>query len=884
MVNILTIGDSPYIHLYNWIFNKYEGIKTYHHTSKKYKIIVNDIYINTDSYYPTSSIDKRVKYDYIFIHANSLEDLNSSLATIDKDLQNSNAKVVIDNTGSIPLTNFINENYAKLSNAIFVLNQINIIPTKFENNTITYTLAKNNDNNILINNNDSSFSTFMTKHFSNFNVIVNLSNFNLLVMKYNIYFTIIQSLMLIFELDSIQKLEKFILCKPILKGLFNEIVNINNMKEDGDFKNLKSYFKWLYLNENLINPIEIHLFDLNLDNSFDINILYPILLADDLSIKIPYLEFLYSILQQLKLYKKTNVRFLNKLMYSNKLKELNLKLVRLDNNLNDQNNVLISQLDTLKSSNATLNQKNENLINENDSLKSQLEIQVSDLQKRLNDEHVFNKELSAKLENLQLQELKNVDEEPNDKEKQTTYRKSINSQLRLMLSDDDMEDFVDANDSPAINDVAVKNRRSIQGVNAQFNSPRSNTEVGIKALEEIQMFTEYGIYYGSPQKQMSEDLKVEVNSDIDNTDVDKTDINNDIDNINLNDLKKREMELNHREMMLKQREKMYTESIRKLPPPPKQQFPPMPRKSSLNNLQRGSVYQNGPYNQQIQFNQQVQFNQQAQFSQQPQYNQQAQHNLPSMPYNPHPIQGVQNYGRSISQPIQNHNQQAVLSHPVHMKTSRKNRTSMLPTASKMKKDDFLKNEALNDYPGFSGSYNIISAKNSSGNLLSNAGNVSHGSIGMNHGFHSNSANVSNGSVNILNSDNNLSQSNISKKNSVSNLISNIPQTTNTSKPLTNQHVSVSLNASNTTAPNTIVGNANEQIHKSKTLSGDNNLLNVIEENQRADIADDLKHQDVTSDEFKLDVKTVEVNQDDKKPVEKKKRKKSLNIFGNRKSS
>ena len=193
-----------------------------------------------------------------------------------------------------------------------------------------------------------------------------------------------------------------------MKGLFSEVVKINGVKDDGDFKNLKNYFKWLHLKENLINPIEIQLFDLNLDNSFDINILYPILLADDLSFKIPYLEFLYSILQQLKLYKKTNVRFLNKLMYSNKLKELNQKLVTLDNNLNDQNNVLVSQLDSLKSTNAIINQNNENLINENDSLKLQLKIQVSDLQKRLNEEHLLNQELLAKLENIQVQDLKDA--------------------------------------------------------------------------------------------------------------------------------------------------------------------------------------------------------------------------------------------------------------------------------------------------------------------------------------------------------------------------------------------------------------------------------------------------------------------------------------------
>lgn len=276
MINVLTIGDSPYVHLYNWQLTKYDDIKTYHYTTKKYNIKVNETDINTTNYYPTSTINTKINYEYIFIHSSSLEDFNTNLALIDEKLLHSNTKLIIDNTGSIPLMKFINQNYKKLKNAIFILNQINITPTKFENDSISYNLVKSNDNNVLINNNDSIFESFMGKYFKNFNIIVNSDNFNNLAIKYNIYFIVIQSLMLIFELSSIQQLEKFILCKPILKGLFAEIVKINGVKDDGDFKNLKSFFKWLYLNENLLNPIEIHMFDFNLENSFDINILYPI--------------------------------------------------------------------------------------------------------------------------------------------------------------------------------------------------------------------------------------------------------------------------------------------------------------------------------------------------------------------------------------------------------------------------------------------------------------------------------------------------------------------------------------------------------------------------------------------------------------------------------
>mgnify|MGYP001176703010 FL=1 len=847
MINVLTIGDSPYVHLYNWQLTKYDDIKTYHYTTKKYNIKVNETDINSTNYYPTSTINTKINYEYIFIHSSSLEDFNTNLALIDEKLLHSNTKLIIDNTGSIPLMKFINQNYKKLKNAIFILNQINITPTKFENDSISYDLVKSNDNNVLINNNDSVFESFMGKYFKSFNIIVNSDNFNNLAIKYNIYFIVIQSLMLIFELSSIQELEKFILCKPILKGLFVEIVRINGVKDDGDFKNLKSFFKWLYLNENLLNPIEIHMFDFNLENAFDINILYPILLADELSFKIPYLEFLYSILQQLKLYKKSNIRFLNKLMYSNKLKELSQKLFKLDNSLSEQNNLLRNEINSLKSNNAILNQNNENLINENNSLKSQLEIQVLDLQKRLNDEHMINQELLTKMEDIKQQPVNET----------KTYRKSVSSQLRLMLSDDDMEDFVDANDSPALDDATLKNRRSIQGVNAQFDSPRSNTELGIQALEEVQMFTEYGIYYGSPEKKS--DVKPdEAINDMENTDVDNTDIANDFDNIDLNELKRKELELNHREILLKQKEKMYTESLKKMPPPPKQQFPPMPRKASLNNLQRMSVYPNGAFNQQVQF------------PQQGQYGQQVQYNMPSIQYKPAMV--AQGYGRSISQPIQGHIP-APLSHPVHMKTSRKNRTSMIPTASKMNHGDFLKTDGLGDYSGFSGSYNIHSGNNSSGNLLQ-------GNIAMNQGPYSNSANVSSGGVGMINNEGNLSQNSIGKKYSSSNLVSSIPQTNPTSTPNVNQRLSSSTLTNNTASTTKTFANSSN----TKVMNNPDNSLEKIDENNNQDQRPENHYQDVTSDEFKLDEHAVDAQNEDNTHVEKKKKKKTLKIFGNRKAS
>ncbi|XBW36467.1 hypothetical protein QEN19_002045 [Hanseniaspora menglaensis] len=800
VANILTIGDNSLIALYNWALsnNTLPATHSIFHYSQsvntnKCVVKLNDLIIRSNSQNQIKDIDSfsllstlSIKFDLIVMHCNSLvaySDVFSELID-NKLLSSTKTKIIIENTGSIPLNDFAELSFPEeLSSSLdfyYSLSKVNFKPTVNEKNEIEYELKTNGNNQIQLTtlsktnfDDDREITTLMKKIFRPYQIdffyVDNQEKAFNDIWKHAIHSIVIQPLMIIFELESFKELEKYILCKPLLKGLFQELTKIYITKlkyEDVDLKNLKAYFKWLFSMSESLVPLELIEFECNLKSNFDLNILYPILLADDLKEKIPYLEFLYSILQQLDNYRHNNSRnFILKKKYSTQLQQLTLKLAGLEQQLSDKVAVLTDKLQVSETGNGVLNQKNENLANENDALKHQLELQVSDFQRRIHDLGMLNNDFLEQLSVLKL----------NQKDK--VYRKSMVSNLQVTSGDD--EDYVDAKDTVSLQSANInqifanvadsgepqtpvsnhlRKSRSIQGVNAQFSSPRSNTEVGMKALQEVQMFSEYGIFYGSPEKPFQsngtnstdtavteKEYSLEPQNGIEQESYEDKTIKNEVD-ISMEDLKEKQIELQKRELLLEQRERMLMNGNVYPPPPPKQQFPPVSRKVSTGNMNKQIQFPSAmrmsfmPQQQNIydaNGNLVVQQNlatappttpvgntignaalqQQHQFipNQQQMY---YQPNVPGQQYNSIPSQV-----RSISQPVQGSGSrifsngsggtQQFLSqqppqqhHPQYIKTSRKNRTSVvIPSASKVKQN-------LN--------YNIINnSGNNNGDALTN---------------------------------------------------------------------------------------------------------------------------------------------------------------------
>ncbi|KAL6927745.1 hypothetical protein ACO0SA_004368 [Hanseniaspora valbyensis] len=1053
--NILTIGDHSFISLYNWALsnNTDNNVYTIFHYSKSHAKInnddglilvkLNDLLIKSNEKNKITKIDSlkylkssTINLDLIIIYCKSLEDYSETLAKlVDLDLLlPTKTKIIIENTGSIPLNNFVNlslpENLQGNIDIYYSLNKVNFRPILDEQkNKISYELKTGNDNQIqlahLINNNSNNknFSynkemmKFMSKIFKPYQIdfvyVEDSSKAFNEIWKHSVYSIVIQPLMIIFELDSFKTLEKFILCKPLLKGLYNELIKIYSLQtnlEDGDLKNLKTYFKWLFAKEDSLISLDLIEFEYNFENSFDLNILYPILLADDLKIKIPYLEFLYSILQQFNNYRfnKSN-NFISKHKYTSQLEQLTIKLGKLEEQLNSKVNVLAEKLQVSETDNGALNQRNENLNNENDSLKHQLEIQVSDLQKRLQEEEMLKNDFLEQLTKLKINQT--------NRKSYTAVVGAVasgatggNSATNTYMSSGDDEDYVDARESIARKSQLIqttnlesnnddfnepttpvvenlKNSRSIQGVNAQFSSPRSNTEAGLKALKDIQLFSEYAIYYGSPDKPATttptngtnstdtavneKDTSMEPQYDSkdgeEGEDYDDNTIENDND-VSMESLKQKQLELQKRELLLEQRERMFMGgnggSMIHPPPPPKQQFPPIPRKASVGTFnkqiqlptamrmsymqqQQGPVYDvNGNIIMQnsapitptgnAPFNPNYQQKPYIQKQQQPLQQQQQMYFPPPGSNQQYNIVPPQIQGRSVSQPItgsghrilsngsgnqlymqqqQQQQQQAVpqAHHPQYIKTSRKNRSSvMIPSASKM-------NQNLN--------YDIlnVNTQNSSEVLPIQTTQAfdDFGPYNNNPNMHRNSSvgqegympmMMNNGSQRALKTK--PSFHSISKKPSFHNINggsgSNIlpPGFTNTADLGNGNGSSTSL-ATHSISPQTGVGGG----ANIKTVNGSSTALtgNIIEEDENAKSvleALSIKHEreheqekeeekeyfnnDVNSDEFKLNTIKSEVK--DKldelasvadvkhEDINNKKHKKLSKLFGRRKAS
>lgn len=984
-INILTIGNHSFINLYNWALSNSQQDSTlniFHYskeaTNSDITVKLNDLQMNSNEKTKIKKIEtfsrfknSTIKFDFVIMYCSSLEEYSEILSSIVKHslLEINSTKIIIENTGSIPLNNFVSlslpEELKDNIDIYYSLNKVNFRPVANAKRAAEYELKTSNNNKIQLsklkhdknNSCDKAMMQLMSKVFKPYQIdfiYVEDSNeaFNDL-WRYSIFSIVIQPLMIMFELESLKELEKFILCKPLLKGLFNELSKIYGSKtssEDGSLKNLKSYFKWLLSKDDSLNFLELIQFDNNMECSFDLNILYPILLADEMKIKIPYMEFLYSVLQQLNNYRfnKSN-NFISKQKYTSQLEQLTVKLNNLESQLNNKVAALSDKIKIYETDNGALNQRNENLNNENDALKHQLEIQVSDLQKRVQEEELLKNDFLEQLSSLKIAQ---------------NIRKSFASQLQVTSGDED-EDFVDARDNlpsktssslfnaveitatdqpttPHIRDL--RKSRSIQGVNAQFSSPKSNTEAGIKALKEVQIFSEYGIYYGSPDKAFAtngtnstdtavneKDLSLEPQNGMEDEDYEEKTFDNGKD-VSMDSLKQRELELEKRELLLEQRERMMMSGDGKIyPPPPKQHFPPIPRKASAGNFNkqvqiptalRMSYMPQQPAGQQPLFDVNgnivnvlptpitptgnAPFN--PQFHQKGYIPKQQQMFYPPNPaaqqYN---IAPPQLQGRSISQPgttsgnrilsngsggqqymqpQQQQQQQQQPHHPQYAKTSRKNRASvMIPSASKLNKNPNF--NMLNMHQNRGASEVLVSP------VFDDFGPYSNNNVMQSEGHIPMMVNNSN--QRMMKSQ--KSYQNLSKKSSCPDMHSSNMNKGNMLPPgFTNTSDLNNSNGSSSSLPN----------HGSSPLAGSNvNLgsalreeIKEVDENASSVMEHSLQekpaeqYEEVNSDEFKLDslhhpseqkVKPAaslpkNKNEDGKKHI------KLSNIFGRRKTS
>lgn len=115
----------------------------------------------------------------------------------------------------------------------------------------------------------------------------------------------LEPLLIILEETNPQNLGTHILSKPLIAGLINESLtvakemNINLPERFRSEVEIMKLWPTLYEKANVL-PANVHYFNLGMNRylNFDVVLLQPILLADEIGVKTPYLEFLYTIMRQ----------------------------------------------------------------------------------------------------------------------------------------------------------------------------------------------------------------------------------------------------------------------------------------------------------------------------------------------------------------------------------------------------------------------------------------------------------------------------------------------------------------------------------------------------------------------------------------------------------
>ncbi|KAL3233669.1 Protein PAM1 [Nakaseomyces bracarensis] len=166
----------------------------------------------------------------------------------------------------------------------------------------------------------------------------------------------LEPLLIILEETNPKNLGTQILSKPLIAGLINESLtvakkmNIQLPEKFSSEVEIMKVWQTLYDKPNVL-PANVHYFNLGMNQfiDFDVILLQPILLADEIGVRTPYLEFLYTVMRQYQdlnsgksiWFRRSNVTPTNGLVEAElqqAKKELESKVKELSKNLVNQEN------------------------------------------------------------------------------------------------------------------------------------------------------------------------------------------------------------------------------------------------------------------------------------------------------------------------------------------------------------------------------------------------------------------------------------------------------------------------------------------------------------------------------------------------------------------
>lgn len=371
----------------------------------------------------SESFAEKVIFDLVILSASSLQEL-SSLSSDLCSFISPNTKLFLETTGSIQLEPFVkmsmDQPHANLFSIVTDVDIRAVGPNKFKQfktgnygqNTV-YLGKTNTDKDSGINNLGKypsatitlleTFQRLFQKLFPK--ETISLCNEICINFISKQWITAIpkicfDSLMILLEEQNPSNLQQQIIAKPLISGLVTELItvakNIGIKLAGLDNENaLILYWQGLYKDTDQVPSLVYHFEHNTAPLGIDMLLLQTILLADDYSIKTPYLEFLYSVLTQYQRINSGNSKWFqrsdlsqDKLATNNELEE---KLI----SINEQKDAIESQLALLK-----------NELESKESLLRNFEINARDSTNKIN---TLNNKISSLENDIQIKDQENQD-------------------------------------------------------------------------------------------------------------------------------------------------------------------------------------------------------------------------------------------------------------------------------------------------------------------------------------------------------------------------------------------------------------------------------------------------------------------------------------------
>ena len=343
-LKVLIIGNNPNVLLYASRFQLAKSIQLYHVNDSESSVFQMETFsygkdqIHLKNHFPTipsmisdfsQSGESNPSFDLIILSSDSLQDI-SSVASQLNPIVNKNTKIVIESSGFVQLEPFVKMSIDVPQLHIFSIlsdydiRQVNANeykqfpnPNTSTSNTlylgstqpiagskVTSSSAKYSKNVVAL---LETFERLFKKLFPKDTIdLCNCSESGFLSQEWTFAIPRIcfDPLLILLDEQSPSELPRQILAKPLISGLVTELITVAksmNAKLPSSMdneNNLLKYWQSLYPTSSDIPSLVYHFINRTSSLDIDILLLQPILLADDNSIKTPYLEFLYSVLCQ----------------------------------------------------------------------------------------------------------------------------------------------------------------------------------------------------------------------------------------------------------------------------------------------------------------------------------------------------------------------------------------------------------------------------------------------------------------------------------------------------------------------------------------------------------------------------------------------------------